>query len=118
MELGADDIHSLQHALVEEDESVRARAHLELGRIALTMARTEAAARHLREALALDERLHEARALLNDLERRAVAAVPAGSRSPGARAPPPAPRPSRSAPRAGERARCAAPRCVCGARPR
>lgn len=76
MELGADDIHSLQHALVEEDESVRARAHLELGRIALTMARTEAAARHLREALALDERLHEARALLNDLERRAVAAVP------------------------------------------
>ena len=40
------------------------------------MARTEAAARHLREALALDERLHEARALLNDLERRAVAAVP------------------------------------------
>jgi Flp pilus assembly protein TadD len=49
------------------DELERARIHLELGRLALADGRLELAVRHLREALVLDQRLEQARRLLQDL---------------------------------------------------
>lgn len=63
-----DRISDLQARLVDtRDDAERARIHLELGRIALANGRLEVAVRHLREALVLDQRLDQARRLLQDL---------------------------------------------------
>lgn len=53
--------------LEDEDAAARARAHLELSLIALRERRTDAAVRHLREALALDAHLQQARHILAEL---------------------------------------------------
>ncbi len=59
---------ALQRRLIDcADDRERARIHLELGRIATTEGRLDLAVRHLREALALDRRLEQARRLLADL---------------------------------------------------
>lgn len=61
-------IDDLQARLMDvRDARERARIHLELGRIALSDGRLDAAGRHLREALVLDQRLEQARGLLQDL---------------------------------------------------
>lgn len=60
--------HHLHLTLMEDqDLGARARAHLELSLIALRERRSDAAVRHLREALALDAHLQQARALLGEL---------------------------------------------------
>ncbi|MCK6505880.1 hypothetical protein L6R53_21255 [Myxococcota bacterium] len=66
-----------QRTLMEStDDGERARAHLELARLALADGRVEGSVRHLREALLLDRRLDAARALLAELgETSRVAAV-------------------------------------------
>lgn len=67
----------LQRTLMEStDDAERARAHLELARLAVADGRVEGSVRHLREALLLDRRLDAARALLVELgETSRVAAV-------------------------------------------
>lgn len=61
-------IDDLQSRLMDtRDVQERARIHLELGRIALSDGRLEVAVRHLREALVLDQRLEQARKLLQEL---------------------------------------------------
>ncbi len=63
-------IAALQRLLMEEeDASARARAHMELARIAVTAGDPEGAARHLKEALELDPRLKRARDRLHDVEQ-------------------------------------------------
>jgi Flp pilus assembly protein TadD len=58
----------LQAVLIESgDPGVRARAHLDLGRLLMAEGRVEQAVRHLREALLLDRRLLAARTLLSEL---------------------------------------------------
>ncbi len=78
----------LQRTLMEtRDQGERARAHLELARIALTDGRVEASIRHLREALVLDRRLDAARHLLQELgESSRVADPHAGGRRMAVRA--------------------------------
>ncbi len=59
----------LQRLLMEEeDPAARARAHMELARIALTRGEAELASRHLKEALELDPRLKRARERLHEVE--------------------------------------------------
>ncbi|MCB9795719.1 MAG: hypothetical protein H6741_23745 [Alphaproteobacteria bacterium] len=61
-------VPELQQVLLEEeDEARRARAHLELSWIAVREGRREAAIRHLREAVALDRHLLQARQRLREL---------------------------------------------------
>ncbi|MCB9742201.1 MAG: hypothetical protein H6741_18550 [Alphaproteobacteria bacterium] len=61
-------VPELQQVLLEEmDASQRARAHLELSWIAVREGRRDAAVKHLREAVALDHRLHQARRRLREL---------------------------------------------------
>jgi phage shock protein A len=52
----------------EQDPSARARAHMELARIAVTRGEADLASRHLREALELDPRLKRARERLHEVE--------------------------------------------------
>ena len=64
----SDRVEHLHFILLEnEDEAARARAHLELSLIALRERRSEAAVRHLKEALALDAHLSQARQILGEL---------------------------------------------------
>ncbi|RME26453.1 MAG: hypothetical protein D6798_06695 [Deltaproteobacteria bacterium] len=61
-------VQQLQRILMEEpDPEARARAHLELARIAIGDGGVDASVRHLREALLLDGRLEAARQLLHEL---------------------------------------------------
>lgn len=60
--------HELLEVLVEQqDPRLRARAHLELSWLAVKANRRDAAIRHLREALELDEHLQQARRRLKEL---------------------------------------------------
>ena len=62
-------LEQLQRLLMEEeDPSARARAHMELARIAVTRGEAELASRHLKEALELDPRLKRARERLHEVE--------------------------------------------------
>ncbi len=59
----------LQRVLMEEeDPSARARAHMDLARIAVTRGEAELASRHLKEALEMDPRLKRARERLQEVE--------------------------------------------------
>ncbi len=63
-------VEELQRVLMEEeDASTRARAHMDLARLAVTAGEPERAARHLKEALELDPRLKRARERLHDVEQ-------------------------------------------------
>ena len=63
-------VEGLQRILMEEEDPVgRARAHMELARIAVARGNPDLASRHLKEALELDPRLKRARARLQQLEQ-------------------------------------------------
>lgn len=77
----------LQRALMESaDDAERARAHLELARIALADGRVDGSVRHLREALLLDKRLEAARTLLGELGESSRVATGKGDRRGAVRA--------------------------------
>lgn len=76
-----------QRTLMEStDDGERARAHLELARLALADGRVEGSVRHLREALLLDRRLDAARAMLAELGETSRVSVGAGDRKSAVRA--------------------------------
>lgn len=61
-------VAELQQVLLEDlDQRARAKAHLELSWIAMRENRRDAAVRHLREAVALDRQLAQARQRLREL---------------------------------------------------
>ncbi len=71
-----DRVDALQRQLMEdEDPARRARAHMELARIALTHSERDKASQHLREALELDPRLRRARERLHEVEELSHAVV-------------------------------------------
>ncbi len=70
-------IAELHRILVEaSDLTVRARAHVELGRHALAHRRVDLAIRHFREALLLDGRLESARHALHELGEESCMEAP------------------------------------------
>ena len=74
-------IAELHRLLVEAaDPSVRARAHVELGRHALGSRRVDLAIRHFREALVLDRHLEAARQALHSLGEESQVREPSGRR--------------------------------------
>ncbi|MCB9761078.1 MAG: hypothetical protein H6739_14660 [Alphaproteobacteria bacterium] len=76
-------VPELQTILLEEqDAKQRALAHLELSWIALREGRRDSAVRHLREAVALDRTLNQARLRLRELgESPRAQAIVAATRS-------------------------------------
>lgn len=84
MRAGVEDrVAELHRVLLEtEEDRTRARAHLELGALALGERRVDLAIRHFREALHLDPKLERARSALAHMGVSATAGAPVQRRFP------------------------------------